>query len=725
MRWFAGLGRGGFGKHEPALPRPKHHALTGPHQAPEPRHALFVFSINVVVQSSDENERTSTADQEAAVPPNDVALAEGQGGEPSSTQTPKVGYPGAPSPEIDEFQLVDALGTAWRAFTLYEDPRHLEVFRRCIASLAKTPRYPWRVDVCPNGFILNGLEVPSTRQATERLAKRIFSHGIGAFVINAPPDGDDLIHIFDIISTGTEALEATGGVEAALERRHVKAIALPLQEVLVERRGFPGTRERSSEWFLGYDGDPEPFVNRMLEESRDNAEKLASRFTEEYSKVYSLIDEEDHWGREDVVHAFVDAFFYLPQDHQAQLLRDLLSQPDREEFLLFLDQFSNQELSQMIEQLTPDAHPLLLEYCRIAADQVGSQRQEDLLKFVEEAEKTSSTQEAVSERIESVLRSVEDDPDNGAVGAIARLREACPSVDDHITKGFDVLTGLLAVVDDEDAFRRLARVWSARVTGAIRLDRLDLADDWFEAVTAAAEHSAERRKTLLQVLGTQVDSDVAMRLAELLTHGETSGPGSTVRRAAPLFAVDGLVEQLGFEEDQARRRKLIEALVAVAQFNVAPLIRHLDDARWYVVRNIILILGRSKHPEVAERLRPLRSHGDHRIRREALRALHHLLGEEVIDVVLAALSDANDAVRRQALLLLRDSTDPRVDAALTDRLKAKIGTEEKLQVVATLAQRSSSQARSILSRIASRPFAVSAQSRALRKAARYALGKKR
>jgi len=659
------------------------------------------------------------------VPSNDVVLAEGQNSAPSETKTPKVGYPGAPPPEIDEFGLVDALGTAWRAFTLYEDPRHLEVFRRCMAMLAKTPRYPWRVDVAPKGFVLNGLEVPSTRQATERLAKRVFSHGIGAIVITAPPDGDDLMHVFDIISTSAEALEATGGVEAALERRHVNAIALPLQDILVERGGPPGLRERSTEWFLGYDGDPEPFVNRMLEESRDDAEKLATSFTEEYSKVYGLIEAGDHWGREEVVHAFVDAFFYLPQDHQAQLLKDLLSQPDREEFLLFLDQFSNQELSEMVKQLTPDAHPLLLEYCRVAADQVGGQRQEDLLKFVDDAQKPSSTQEAVSERIESVLHNAEDNAEDGTVGAIARLRAACPGVEEHLAKGFDVLAGLLAVVDDEDAFRRLARVWSARVTGAIRLDRLDLADDWFEAVTAAAEHSAERRKTLLQVLSTQVDSDVAMRLAELLTDGETSGPGTTVRRAAPLFAVDGLVEQLGFEEDQTRRRKLIEALVAVAQFNVAPLVRHLDDARWYVVRNIILILGRSRHAEVAERLRPLRSHGDHRIRREALRALHHLLGNDVVDIELAALTDANDAVRRQALLLLRDSPDSQVDSALTERLKAKISTEEKLQVVATLAQRPTSQARSILSRLASKPFALSTQSRALRSAARRALGRKR
>jgi len=657
------------------------------------------------------------------VPSNDVVLATGQGDASSERQLPKVGYPGAPMPEIDEFQLVDALGTAWRAFTLYEDPRHLEIFRRCIAMLAKTPRYPWRADVGPNGFTLNGLEVPSTRQATERLAKRIFSHGIGAIVINAPPDGDDLMHIFDVISTGVEALEATGGVEAALERRRVKAMALPLQDVLIERSGHPGLRERSSEWFLGYDGDPEPFVNRMLEESRDDTEKLASEFAEEYSKVYSLIEAGDHWGREEVVHAFVDAFFYLPQDHQAQLLQDLLSQPDREEFLLFLDQFSNQELTDMVKQLTPDAHPLLLEYCRVAADQAGGQRQEDLLKFVEEAKTPSSTQEAVFERIESVLRGA-DDSEQNAVGAITRLREACPGVEEHLLKGFDVLAGLLAVVDDEDAFRRLARVWSARVTGAIRLDRLELADDWFEAVTAAAEHSAERRKTLLQVLSTQVDSDVAMRLAELLTDGETSGPGATVRRAAPLFAVDGLVEQLGLEEDQVRRRKLIEALVAVAQFNVAPLVRHLDDARWYVVRNIILILGRSRHPEVADRLRPLRSHGDHRIRREALRALHHLLGNDIVDVVLSALTDANDAVRRQALLLLRDAPDTKVDAALADRLKAKIGTEEKLQVISTLAQRPTSQARSILSRIASRPFAIASQSRALRGAARHALGRK-
>jgi HEAT repeat protein len=194
-----------------------------------------------------------------------------------------------------------------------------------------------------------------------------------------------------------------------------------------------------------------------------------------------------------------------------------------------------------------------------------------------------------------------------------------------------------------------------------------------------------------------------------------------MREITPLFATDALIERLGEEQDRGRRKGMIDALAAAAGHNPRPLLKHLDDERWYVVRNVLVILGRCGHSEIAGRVRDALHHPEPRVRRETYRALFALQGEAGVPTLLEGLDDPDDSVRRAALFLLRSPDDPAVDEALDARLSGEGDLDQKLKIIETLAARSAPTAHAALRKRASVAVAVTNTTRVLRAAARAAL----
>ena len=126
---------------------------------------------------------------------------------------------------------------------------------------------------------------------------------------------------------------------------------------------------------------------------------------------------------------------------------------------------------------------------------------------------------------------------------------------------------------------------------------------------------------------------------------------------------------------------------------------------------------------MAPRLEPLTGHHDSRIRREALRALQRLLNEDAAATILAALDDPDSEVRRHAAGLLREMRDPEVDRVLERRAADPgLGIADRLIAVNTLGRRGTAAAGAALGELARRRFVFARTERAVRRAARGALG---
>jgi hypothetical protein len=169
----------------------------------------------------------------------------------------------------------------------------------------------------------------------------------------------------------------------------------------------------------------------------------------------------------------------------------------------------------------------------------------------------------------------------------------------------------------------------------------------------------------------------------------------------------------------------------VSQDNPNRIVAHLDDPRWYLIRNLVFVLGRCRNPDVVAHVVPLTEHIDARVRRESLRAIHSLTRYEDITPFVDGMTDPDESVRKAALTILRTCEGRAVVPALEAILTSSVDTEIKLDVIALLGMQFatdaqagtplSAAARNALERQAASGSGGRGANRALRSAARQAL----
>jgi HEAT repeat protein len=78
----------------------------------------------------------------------------------------------------------------------------------------------------------------------------------------------------------------------------------------------------------------------------------------------------------------------------------------------------------------------------------------------------------------------------------------------------------------------------------------------------------------------------------------------------------------------------------------------LQDERWYVVRNMVAILGEIGRRECVAAMKATANHDDQRVRKEAIRSLVKIGGKEAEAIIIGLLADRNQAIVRQSILSL-------------------------------------------------------------------------
>ena len=100
------------------------------------------------------------------------------------------------------------------------------------------------------------------------------------------------------------------------------------------------------------------------------------------------------------------------------------------------------------------------------------------------------------------------------------------------------------------------------------------------------------------------------------------------------------------------RKALATALVSLGTAAIAPTLAMLKDERWYVVRNMVSILGELRCSQcIPELKRPL-YHEDVRVRKEAIRALMKIGGEAAESALIPLLEEQDEGLVRHVILSL-------------------------------------------------------------------------
>lgn len=124
-------------------------------------------------------------------------------------------------------------------------------------------------------------------------------------------------------------------------------------------------------------------------------------------------------------------------------------------------------------------------------------------------------------------------------------------------------------------------------------------------------------------------------------------------------AAPAVCDLLGQVNHMKYRRALCEALAVSCRNDVEVLIEHLSDSRWYVIRNIVYVLGRIAHQGVERALDRALHHEDVRVRKEAVRALGNIESSTARAYLISAFRDMDAGVRIQAAMTLALKRDDR------------------------------------------------------------------
>ncbi|HVP36505.1 MAG TPA: HEAT repeat domain-containing protein [Terriglobales bacterium] len=115
-----------------------------------------------------------------------------------------------------------------------------------------------------------------------------------------------------------------------------------------------------------------------------------------------------------------------------------------------------------------------------------------------------------------------------------------------------------------------------------------------------------------------------------------------------------LVDMLGELENFAARSMVCTVLENWGEKSIELLSKGVYDRRWYVVRNIVGVLGRIGSPQAIPFLKKTIGHEDLRVRKQTLEALSRIKGEEVTSILLGILEDSEEKLRVRAARFLSE-----------------------------------------------------------------------
>jgi HEAT repeat protein len=270
-------------------------------------------------------------------------------------------------------------------------------------------------------------------------------------------------------------------------------------------------------------------------------------------------------------------------------------------------------------------------------------------------------------------------------GAVA---ETPPPDEDLDAAGPLILARLLAVEERVDRFQRLLRTWITKINDAIGRGDVDEAVRWMEVVTRDLDVGGDRAPSVRSAVAELAGPAVLESLVVSLVEKKDGDLAETVLGYLGPAAIDQLLVWMAVDDPPVPRLYLVDLLTMAGRNDVRALAVHIGDERWFVVRNVVIALGRSGRPQAVEAVRSALGHADDRVRVEVLRALSVLQGERAVPTLFEALTDRSGRVRHAVLSLLRASPSRLVVTGAVGAVEAgSVGADEAAQLVRLIAER--------------------------------------
>ncbi|HEX7421905.1 MAG TPA: HEAT repeat domain-containing protein [Thermoanaerobaculia bacterium] len=181
----------------------------------------------------------------------------------------------------------------------------------------------------------------------------------------------------------------------------------------------------------------------------------------------------------------------------------------------------------------------------------------------------------------------------------------------------------------------------------------------------AETNSEKLRDSIATFLGRLGSADVVQSLIDSLAnsapekaaviHGLIDGLGAAATR--------NLLLTLSEEENRSRRRRVFDLVCSLGPRIVPEVISFLDDQRWYVVRNMILLLRTVNDRTSLPAIRKVAQHPDLRVRLEAIKTLLAFEASVPRTLLEEAINDRDPKMAETAIALvgnygIKEAVDP-------------------------------------------------------------------
>ncbi|NJD56478.1 MAG: HEAT repeat domain-containing protein [Nitrospirae bacterium] len=183
----------------------------------------------------------------------------------------------------------------------------------------------------------------------------------------------------------------------------------------------------------------------------------------------------------------------------------------------------------------------------------------------------------------------------------------------------------------------------------------------------------EIKKYFRRVISYAGGSTIIKLLGEILDSGQEIEDKVVEEyvRYLDKSAIPPLMNVLGELESIHARKIVIDALIFLGPKDITSLAKGLNDARWFVVRNIIYIFRKIADKRAVEFLLKTVRHTDIRVRKEVIRALGELGGGGVFQTLRECLEDQEPQIRSAALRALGTVASEAAKRIILDKISDK------------------------------------------------------
>lgn len=237
-----------------------------------------------------------------------------------------------------------------------------------------------------------------------------------------------------------------------------------------------------------------------------------------------------------------------------------------------------------------------------------------------------------------------------------------------------VLSESLATSSDATRCRQIADSLTSLLSESLKKKHLHGAISALTELQEAAQSDLSRRALIKEALKSFPSKGV---LADLIMFIRQDTDKNRVKAALEFLhrlgkpAINILLDLLAVEEKAATRKIICNIIAKLSKDEIANLGLKISDHRWYLVRNVVHILGTLKNPQAVDPLRRTASHTDSRVRQETALSLTAIGGRDAAKILIDLLSDGDPLIRKTAvngLGLIGGDSD---DEILIDLLKKR------------------------------------------------------